>query len=174
MNRPLQVFLFIMAPVALSTVLSCPSPATQCKIDSRKGEWLPTVVAADLDILTQKLRGRGFTTRWIRAGTVLYAKHPDIPGGVVIENIESASSFRVARQYRKRPGAEVTPELLARINRTNLHGYVKVYVDTNGNFWTEMYYCYRPGISLDGFVNFITAFAKDSAAVAKKYYDYLE
>ena len=115
-----------------------------------------------------------FQTGWIKPGKVFWITHDEMPGKVLFEVQEKTKSLRVATVYKKRAESATDPKTLGQVNMINFKGYVKVYLDKDGDFWTEMFYPYRKGILEDSLMVFTRQFARYSQEAAKTMAHYLK
>jgi len=136
--------------------------------------FLGEVGASDTERLMTMYQKADFQTGWIKAGKVFWITHDEMPGKVLLEVQEKTKSLRVATVYKKKSEIEPDPQILVSINMINFKGYVKVYLDKDGDFWTEMFYPYRKGIVEEGLMVFTRQFARYSQEAAKVMSHYLK
>ncbi|MFH1532782.1 MAG: YbjN domain-containing protein [Pseudomonadota bacterium] len=130
--------------------------------------------AADTERLMILYQKSDFQTGWIKPGKVFWITHDEMPGKVLFEVQEKTKSLRVATVYKKRAESAADPQILMQVNTINYKGYVKVYLDKDGDFWTEMFYPYRKGLSEDSLMVFTRQFARYSQEAAKAMAHYLK
>lgn len=130
--------------------------------------------AGDTERLMTVFQKNDFQTGWIKPGKVFWITHDEMPGKVLFEVQEKTKSLRVATVYKKRQESAPDPKTLIQLNMINFKGYVKVYLDKDGDFWTEMFYPYRKGILEDGLMIFTRQFARYSQEAAKTLAHYLK
>ncbi len=130
--------------------------------------------SGDTERLMTVYQKNDFQTGWIKPGKVFWITHDEMPGKVLFEVQEKTKSLRVATVYKKRQESTPDPQTLIQLNMINFKGYVKVYLDKDGDFWTEMFYPYRKGIFEDGLMIFTRQFARYSQEAAKTLAHYLK
>ena len=130
--------------------------------------------ASDTERLMTLYQKNDFQTGWLKAGKVFWITQDEMPAKVLFEVQEKTKSLRVATVYKKRAEAASDPQALMQMNMINFKGYVKVYLDKDGDFWTEMFYPYRKGILEDGLMIFTRQFARYSQEAAKIMTHYLK
>ena len=123
--------------------------------------------ASDTERLMTLYQKHDFKTGWIKPGKVFWITHDEMPGKVLLEVQEKTKSLRVATVYKKKADADLGAQTLMQLNLINFKGYVKVYLDKDGDFWTEMFYPYRKGIVQEGLMVFTRQFARYSQEAAK-------
>jgi len=136
--------------------------------------FLAETGASDIERLMTLFQKNDFQTGWIKPGKVFWITHDEMPGKVLFEIQENTKSLRVATVYKKKTDVELEPQTLMQMNLINFKGYVKVYLDKDGDFWTEMFYPYRKGIVEDSLMVFTRQFARYSQEAAKTMSHYLK
>ncbi|MBM4373432.1 MAG: hypothetical protein FJ098_17375 [Deltaproteobacteria bacterium] len=137
------------------------------------GGFLSEAGASDTERLMTLFQKNDFSTGWIRPGKVFWVTHDEMPGKVILEVQDKTKSLRAATVYQRKEGATPDPETHTRVNLINFKGYVKVYLDDEGDFWTEMFYPFRKGLVEEGLMVFTRQFARFSQEAATIMADYL-
>ena len=136
--------------------------------------YLSETGAGDTERLMTVFQKNDFQTGWIKPGKVFWITHDEMPGKVLFEVQDKTKSLRVATVYKKKVEVELGPETLMQMNLINFKGYVKVYLDKDGDFWTEMFYPFRKGLVEEGLMIFTRQFARYSQEAAKTMVHYLK
>lgn len=163
---------WLILGLSLAALAGCSAPAANCP-EVPEG-FISEQGAGDVERLITLFQKNDFTAAWVKPGKVFWVSHDEMPGKVLLEYQDKTRALRFATVYNKKEGAEVEPATLFQLNLINYKGFVKVYVDKDGDLWTESYYPIRDGAQERSLMVFTRQFARYSRDAAKLLSDYLK
>lgn len=132
--------------------------------------------AEDIQYLLSLYQRNGFEAREEVAGdkSFLVVKHPEANGKVLVKPVPDRKCYQMALIYRKKEGIPLSYDMFEKVNNLNRDGFLKLYLDSDGDIWFEHYVSYRGGIMQENLLGFTQYFAHLGSLSAARYFgDYL-